>query len=243
MVKLGVDASNAIKGLRARFEAPKVVAGRAAAMPADAFTPSPGAVARYQRYAAEGNSLGLHALFFDPQGTGLVDFGKAKSGFEALGINKPVSALLAGGLVTVFGTKTSGHPSLTIHLDNLKAGKHPGDSGVLDANGRFSEAGWNNLWATYDSSPRDGNLSLSESIKMAWDRRATPISPLQSFAEFGLLIPVAHDRMLSNHGLPDPAVSNQRLLDFYQGKLFYDLAAERGNPRPFPGGTAAAPQE
>ena len=47
-------------------------------------------------------------------------------------------------------------------------------------------------------------------------------------AEFDLLIPTAGDRMESFHGLPDPAISRQRLQSFYDGTLFYQ--GHRGQP-------------
>lgn len=176
-------------------------------------------------------ALQRHAAFFDQNGDRRLTFSEIKQGFKDLGANAVTSSAAAGVFVAAFGPLTNGKPSLTVNLDRIERGKHPSDTEAFDAQGRANPERVQHLM-TYDTNHSD-SLSRDELKHMIADNKHDVRGNVTSKAEFGLLLAVGADKTeLDAAGKPIPAISRGRLQSFYDGTLFYQLAAKNGHPHP-----------
>lgn len=215
----------------ARPAAPVNTAAPRAATPAAAPAPAvKGWVAKAKAEAASSANLTpmqRHVAFFDTNHDGTLKLSETMKGLQRLGLGMfsslPAAVFINGGL----GPKTTGKLSLDVNVKNIAAAKHEGDSSVYDAKGNFDHAKFDEMFVKYDSD-RDGKLSTVEITAMQNERAKTTFGKLATRGEFGLLMKLASDGTVKGKdGKPIDTLSRQRLQSFYDGTLFYELAAQR----------------
>lgn len=173
--------------------------------------------------------LQKHVAFFDKDADGKLTLAETTQGLGELGVAKLLQTATAlfinGGLG--FRTNPSHRPTLTVDIANIKAGKHPGDTGIFDKEGNFNPARFDELFAKYDAD-RSGSLSWQELEAMITDNaRRDGAGKPGAIAEFKLLMRLAANGKTVENGKEVPTISRERLLQFYNGTLFYRIAAER----------------
>lgn len=216
----------------ARPAAPVKTAGpRAATKPAAAPAPAAqGWVAKAKAEAASSANMTpmqRHVAFFDTNHDGTLKLKETMKGLQRLGLglfsSLPAAIFINGGL----GPKTTGKLSLDVNVKNIAAAKHEGDSSVYDAKGHFDHAKFDEMFMKYDTD-RDGKLSTVEITAMQNERAKTTFGKIATRGEFGLLMKLASDGTVKGQdGKPIDTLSRQRLQSFYDGTLFYELAAQR----------------
>lgn len=171
--------------------------------------------------------LQSHLAFFDVNADGKLNFQETRDGLKKLGLSGMRASLAALVINAGLGPRTTGNKLLSsggldVSIGNVKAAKHEGDSGVFDAQGNFSKAGFDAMFAKYDTN-RDGNFSATEIQAMQKDRAHTFFGKLATKGEWGLLMKLASD---GTDPQGKPSISKERLQSFYDGSLFYQLAEE-----------------
>lgn len=163
-----------------------------------------------------------HVAFFDSNHDGTLKLSETMQGLRRLGMGlftaAPAAVFINGGL----GPKTTGRLSLDVDVKNIAAAKHEGDSGVYGKEGQFDHAKFDEMFARYDRD-RDGKLSTTEITAMQNERAKTTFGKIATRGEFGLLMTLAKDGSVGGKD----TISKQRLQSFYDGTLFYELAAQR----------------
>jgi hypothetical protein len=203
--------------------APKPTPAPTTAAPAaatDAFQPSKGYT-----------TLQKHVAYFDTNGDGKVTLAETRQGLEDLGLAKPLAYPAALAINGLLGSQTSGHRTFDVSVANIKAGKHPSDTGAIDAEGTFHPEVLDRIFQKYDHD-HSGALSQSELDALVADDKVDVKGNLGAKGEFGLLLKLAADRTKVVNGKTEPAISRERLQSFYDGTLFYQLAAKNGHPHP-----------
>jgi peroxygenase len=190
---------------------------RAAARgPARVVPPAPGSAPN----SGSRTALQKHVDFFDADHDGRISLSETYCGLRRLGLGAARSAAFAGVINAALGSSTSGAASLSVDAERIHAGKHASDTGVYDASGRFSQARFRQLFASYDSDG-DGALDTVELNRMYAGSRTDLMGHLGSRAEFGLLLDLAGEDRNGKRVL-----TRERLLRFYNGSLFYQLAED-----------------
>ncbi|MEB3186200.1 MAG: caleosin family protein [bacterium] len=197
---------------------PASVTGRVAAMTATPADPS---------------ALQLHVMFFDADHDGYVTLSETRKGFQRLGVSSLGS--LGAAVLTHAGLRGASEGT-RISVARIESGKHGSDTGIYDARGHFVQAAFERMWA-FDAD-RSGSLSGSELRKMIDTNRTDTIGYVASRGEFGLLLRIGADATVTENGETVPALSRARLMAFYDGTLFYKLAAAREGMEPLPDGDA-----
>jgi peroxygenase len=175
-------------------------------------------------------ALQKHVDFFDTNHDGKITLLETYRGCRRLGYDALRSFAFASVINAALGTSTSGFPSLTVDTGRIHAGKHRSDTGVYDKRGRFSAARFKRLFERHDLD-RDGALSRGELSRLLTRNRTDLMGHLGSKAEFTLLFDLAGEMKAGRRLL-----TRERLLDFYNGSLFYRLADEiegraKGTPK------------
>jgi len=165
-------------------------------------------------------ALQKHIDFFDTDHDGRITLSETYCGLRRLGLGAARSAAFAGVINAALGSSTSGSASLSVDAERIHAGKHGSDTGVYDASGRFSQTRFRRLFASYDADG-DGALDTVELNRMYAGSRTDLMGHLGSRAEFGLLLDLAGEERNGKRVL-----TRERLLRFYNGSLFYQLAEE-----------------
>lgn len=216
----------------ARPAAPvKTAEPRAAAKAAPAAAPvAQGWVAKAKAEAASTANMTpmqRHVAFFDANHDGTLKLSETIKGLQRLGLglfsSLPAAVFINGGL----GPKTTGKISLDVNVKNIAAAKHEGDSSVYDKQGHFDHAKFDEMFVKYDTD-KDGKLSTVEITAMQNERAKTTFGKIATRGEFGLLMKLAKDGTVpGKDGKPLDTLSRGRLQSFYDGTLFYELAAQR----------------
>ena len=167
----------------------------------------------------EMTALQRHVAFFDWNGDAYITVAEDYHGLRALGIPPVLAASFATSINAVLATPSRGFPSLTIDLRRIETGIHGSDSGIYDSHGRFVPEQFERLFDDWDRNGSDGLDPLELTARSIvdsdlWDVFGAAISA----AEFGLLWVVAQE---------DGELSRDRMRAFYDGTLFYVLAAQR----------------
>jgi peroxygenase len=165
-------------------------------------------------------TLQKHVDFFDSDRDGKITYLETYQGLRRRGRGAARSLVFGGVINAALGSSTSGAPSLTVDADNIDAGRHPSDTGVYDARGRFVKRKFDRLFARYDED-RDGALDREELARLFEGNRTDLLGHLGSMAEFGLLLSLAGEDRRGRKVL-----TRERLRRFYDGSLFYQLADE-----------------
>lgn len=165
-------------------------------------------------------ALRKHVDFFDTDHDGRITLSDTYRGLRRLGLGAARAAAFGGVINAALGWSTTGAPSLTVDAERIQAGKHRSDTGVYDENGRFSLPRFRRLFARYDADG-DGALDGKELARLCAGNRTDLVGHLGSRAEFGLLLGIAGEDRGGRRVL-----TRGRLHRFYNGSLFYALAAE-----------------
>ena len=172
---------------------------------------------------AELSALQKHLSFFDRDGNGTVTRFETVLSLEELGMS-PVKATAAALVIHVaLGPKTTGRwGSLDVSVANIKLGKHGSDTGAFDEEGRFVPEAFERIFSEFDAN-RSGSLSDSEILAMVEaNSKLRPGAASASKIEFQLLLALAADR--TEGADKKPALSKERMRDFYDGSLFFKIA-------------------
>ena len=171
---------------------------------------------------ASATALQKHLGFFDINRDGSVSVSESIEGLIQLGLSAGKVYVLAPVLNFIFGTMTRGYPSFSIDLSNIKAGKHEGSSDVFDEDGNFDSSKFDELFEKFDTN-KDGVLDgveienfIGRNIKSMFGRVGVKV-------ELPILLDIAGEEREVN-GETTKVLTKERLLEFYDGSLFYKLA-------------------
>jgi peroxygenase len=174
-------------------------------------------------------ALQKHVDFFDTDRDGKITPLETYQGLRRLGLGALRSAVFGGIINAALGSSTSRAPSLTIDANHIEAGMHGSDTGVFDERGFFVQESFDRLFARYDRDG-DGALDQEELSRFFKGNRTDLLGHLGSMAEFELLLTLAGEDREGRKVL-----TRQRLGEFYDGSLFYQLAdevrARRADPK------------
>ena len=115
-------------------------------------------------------------------------------------------------------------------MAEIARGKHPSDTGIFDAEGRFVEERFEALFASAAAGPDGARDRLTRKELRAFqsaNRARSRAGDFFSFAEAKLFFCVASDTRKQEDGALVPAVSRRRLRAFYRGTLLPALARHR----------------
>ena len=169
-------------------------------------------------------ALQKHLDFFDQNKDGYVTVSESARGLSSLGI--PSYKAWPGAFVvnSVIGTMTYGYPSTTIDTSRIARAKHEGDTGVYDTQGKFVQAKFDELFTTFDVDG-DGALNGPEIEALLTRNRKGDFGAALARLELPVLLKVAgEDKQVGDDTVR--VLSRERLQEFYDGTLFYDIAAE-----------------
>lgn len=171
----------------------------------------------------EPTALQKHLSFFDRDANGMVTRFETVLSLQELGMS-PVKATAAALVIHVaLGPKTTGRwGSLDVSVANIKLGKHGSDTGAFDDEGRFVPAAFERIFSEFDAN-RSGSLSDAEILAMVKaNSKLRPGAESAAKIEFQLLLTLAADTVEGTD--KKPALSKERMRDFYDGSLFFKLA-------------------
>lgn len=177
-----------------------------------------------QAAAVEQPSLLNHILFFDENGDRQISLGESRRGLERLGIGTLQSTALSLVLNPVLSKQASGNLGTTVSIDGLVKHFKPTTTGIFGPGGRFVPERFESVFAKSDRN-RDGSWDADEIHAMLKHDLIDPSLQQRTKVGFDLLLRVAGDQQVTSNGRKLPALSKQRLVAFYDGSLFYDLAA------------------
>ena len=167
-------------------------------------------------------ALQKHVAFFDMNGDGSISVSETIEGLIQLGRPAVRSYVLAPMLNLLMGTMTRGYPSFSIDISNIKAGKHEGSSDIFDQEGKFDPVKFDELFEKFDTN-QDGYLDgveienfIGRNIKSALGRFGVKV-------ELPVLLDVAGEEREVD-GEMRKVLTKERLIEFYDGSLFYKLA-------------------
>lgn len=175
------------------------------------------------------SALQRHVDFFDRNHDHTITVSETYAGLRALGLGRALSVAGAGFINLGLGSKTGASwYSLKVFPDNIAAAKHDSDSDVFNEKGELDPAKFNTLFDKYDQDG-DGALSESEFLNFRQRNKESTAGGIASKGEFDLLLKIAGEAK-NSQGQEVHAISRERMVQFYEGTLFYKLA---GEPVPF----------
>lgn len=167
-----------------------------------------------------------HARFFDRDGDGVITVAETFESLRRLGFGRIKSSWMALAIHLGLNGPMKGSWTLSLKIENIHLGKHASDTGVYDEGGQFVPSAFERIFEDFDAD-RSGSLTWKELEAMiAANDARRPGGRAASRLEFKFLLEVAADRTLVEDGAEVPAISRERLLRFYDGSLFYELAGE-----------------
>lgn len=165
--------------------------------------------------------LQKHVAFFDQNNDGVIHVSETYKGLRDLHLSKPLSALGAVFINAGLGSKTGEKFSdLTVNVKNIAGAKHDSDTDVFDEKGNFSAPKFEELFKKYDLD-NDGALSKEEFLNFRNRNKESTAGAIGSKGEFDLLVTVAGEAKNETK-----VISKERMLDFYNGSLFYKIAGK-----------------
>jgi peroxygenase len=166
------------------------------------------------------SAIQKHVEFFDKNHDGKITWMETFTGLRELGFNILVAAI--GASFVNFSMAYGTHDSWwrpwdpTIHVKNLRFGKHGSDTGIFDKFGNFNEAKFEEIFQKYDLD-KDGAFSWQEWIHMTEDNRLANdwFGWIAARFEWGFAYWVA---------AIDGKMSKERLRGILDGSLFFQIA-------------------
>jgi hypothetical protein len=172
-------------------------------------------------------TLQRHASFFDDNGDRGIDVAECVRGLKALGLPIGVAEATALAIVTALSLKTRGSLlAMNIDIDRIQKGKHDGDTGILDKQGRFNARRFEKVFGARSTVDLNGDkaFTASELTRMINSNRVTLAGQAAATVEWQLLLVLAADTHAVEGGRTVAAMSVARMKSFYDGTLFYRLA-------------------
>ncbi len=174
-------------------------------------------------------ALQQHVDFFDRNRDGILTAREISRGLGDLGIAPPVARPILALAVSLFlGRRTWAvlHPTLTINVDAIHRGRHGSSTGIFRADGTLDEARFDVLFATYD---KDGDGAIEEAELQEWMTRKAAPGLAQALDRFfaSRELPTLFREFAERNAHGVRTLPRAKLLDFYQGALFPELARAR----------------
>jgi len=186
----------------------------------DRFVPAAGgAIAKPQPTALEKHLGFFESKDADGKGQGYISYGSAAEGLQKLGVPGWKAWPGAVAVVGLLGVRMNGSP-FSIDIDAAPKGKHTGDTGIYDANGRFDQAKFDEMFAKYDAN-KDNALSDSEVETFLNSTRKDFFGKLATKLELPVLL-----KLFGEDKDGEKVVTREAMMKFYDGTLFYDRAGE-----------------
>ncbi|ORZ38449.1 Caleosin related protein-domain-containing protein [Catenaria anguillulae PL171] len=173
--------------------------------------------------------LQQHVKFFDLNDDGLISPVETYQAFRSLGFNIFISLLAVVFINGTMSYSTSPSwvpdPLLRVNITNIHRVKHGSDSGIIDTEGRFIPAKFEELFAKY-SYTRPGFLTWREAFAMteALRNAMDPYGWAAAKLEWGVFFLLCGRR---DHELGELVVAKELVRSQYDGTLFYRIRAER----------------
>ena len=174
-------------------------------------------------------ALQRHVSFFDDNGDRGVDVAECARGLRALGMPFGVAEAAALVIVVPLSLQTRGSLlAMNVDVDKIQKGKHAGDTGILDKQGRFDARRFEKVFGTRSTADLNGDraFTATELTRMINANRETLAGYAAATAEWRLLLALAADTTAVEVGKTVPALTVARMRSFYDGTLFYRLAKE-----------------
>jgi len=175
------------------------------------------------------STLQRHVSFFDDDGDRGVGVAECTRGLKALGLPIGVAEVAALGIVAGLSVQTRGSLlAMNVDIDKVQKGKHDGDTGILDKQGRFNARRFEKVFGARSTVDRNGDraFTATELTRMISANRESLAGYVAATAEWRLLLALAADAQAVEGGQTVPALSVARMKSFYDGTLFYKLAKE-----------------
>jgi hypothetical protein len=176
-------------------------------------------------------TLQRHVSFFDDNGDRGVGVAECARGLRALGLPIGVAEAAALAIVAPLSLQTRGSLlAMNVDIDQVQKGKHDGDTGILDKQGRFDARRFEKVFGARSTVDRNGDkaFTATELTRMINANRETLAGYVAATAEWRLLLALAADTKAVEGGKKVPAMSVARMKSFYDGTLFYKLARKHG---------------
>lgn len=217
---------------------PAVRAARDAAFDKDLAAAGQDAYVRSAGYT----SIQRHGSYFDTNFDHKVSLSETRQGLKDLGLSGGASDALTPIINAGLGPLTHGTPDqtlgqklknmFTINLDTLTGKLPQGGNGAFDAAGNFDPAKFSHMMS-FDKTGSGNSLSLEELYSMVDADAQDQAGKFRTKLGFTQLMAFADtQKAVTANGVSQvvPALSRTRLQSFYDGTLFYRVAAEHGNP-------------
>ncbi|HEY9721712.1 MAG TPA: caleosin family protein [Oscillatoriaceae cyanobacterium] len=217
---------------------PALRAARDAAFDKDLAAAGKDAYVRSSAYT----SIQRHGSYFDTNFDHNVSLSETKQGLRDLGLSNGASDALTPVINLGLGPLTHGTPNetlgqklknlFTINLDTLTGKLPQGGNGAFDAAGNFDPAKFSHMMS-FDRTGKSSSLSLDELYSMvdadAQDKSGKFRTKL-GFTQLMAFADTQKTETVKGVSQTVPALSRTRLQSFYDGTLFYRVAAEHGHP-------------
>ncbi|MQM20672.1 hypothetical protein Taro_053697 [Colocasia esculenta] len=190
-------------------------------------------------HTEEMTPLQKHVSFFDRNKDGVIypwetyqEKGTCGVGFRAIGcgaVLSSASALFINGMLSPktlpAGKSTS--PLLPVYVTNIHKGKHAGDSGVYDTEGRFVPENFEEIFQKHAHAHPDSltSMELMEMLKANKDPKDNS-AWVAAYTEWTVLYGLCKDK----NGL----LHKETIRSLYDGSLFYQMEKERNSPSGIP---------
>lgn len=166
--------------------------------------------------------------FFDTNNDRRITVGESFDGLRRLGLGR-MAAAGAALAINVGLARNTGGSLFTVELDGIHKAKHKGDSGIIDQNGHFVQAKFDEMFANYSKTVPDA-MTEAELVQFRQDNIARDDSgafeKVAALGEFGLLF-----RFGAQEIDGQKVLTRDRMLEFYHGDLFHTLADEHAAKR------------
>jgi len=187
---------------------------------------APASSAQAQTTSTPRTTLQKHIDFFDRNHDGQITMSETYEGLRALHLSRAKASLAAAAINGTLGPATSTHwwDPTTIDTSRINLAKHGSDTGIIDANGQFVQAKFDEMFNRFDVD-HDGVLNDSEITTMRTANKTDSAGSLASKAEFDLLLEIAgEDRQVN--GQTVRVLTRDTMTALYDGTLFYRIAGE-----------------
>lgn len=170
------------------------------------------------------NQLQRHVDYFDGNRDGMITIKETRQGLRDLGIG-PIQSFFSSLVINLGLAGKTGHKT-EIEVANIHKAKHDSDTDIYNADGTFSAAKFEELFDLYDKN-KSGSMDATEFTTMRNAKKETKVGAFAASQEFGLLASFTADKQEIVGGKEVNALSRKQLEEFYEGSLFFRLAAER----------------
>jgi hypothetical protein len=181
------------------------------------------------RSRAADTTLQRHVSFFDDDGDRGVGVAECTRGLKALGLPNGLAEVTALVIVAGLSMQTRGSLlAMNVDVDKVHKGKHDGDTGILNKQGRFDARRFEKTFGACTAVDLNGDkaFTASELTRMISTNRESFAGYVAATAEWRLLLALAADTKAVEGGQTVPALSIARIKSFYDGTLFYKLVRE-----------------